>query len=390
MQLYDTATKRHAPFKPGKTVGIYVCGITPYDAAHLGHIFTFLTYDLLQRRLEDMGHEVRMVRNITDVDEPIYAKAAELGIDYRDLALQEQARFEKVMDAMNFRPLYAQPKASEYIQQMSEAVSQMLEQGAAYKLENDVYFDVAKDPDFGSFSSLPDGLALKLLRKRGGDPERPGKRSPLDFLLWKGITDESDPAAWDTALGHGRPGWHIECSVMSSTLLDVPFDLHGGGTDLIFPHHECEITQTKALRGTPLANHWMHVSPIIYLGEKMSKSLGNMVFADDLLQLYPPAAIRLALMHYGYREGGEWQPDILDESAAFLAELLRCFEAPTVENSARLLERIRAALDDDLDSHSICHALQDYCNDSSDTSSAQTGLPQAASNIETCRDLLGI
>lgn len=349
-----------------------------------------MTYDLIQRRLEDSGHTVKMVRNITDVDEPIYVRAAQLGIDYRELASQEQSRFEKVMQAMNFRPLYAQPKASEYIYQMAEAVKGLLDKSIAYRLENDIYFDVSQDQQFGHLSQLPDELALKILQKRGGDPHREGKKTPLDFLLWKGITDLHDPAAWDTDLGHGRPGWHIECSVMSSALLGTPFDLHGGGNDLIFPHHECEIAQTRAISNQELAKHWVHVAPIIYLGEKMSKSLGNMVFADELLKHYSPATIRLALMHYDYREGGEWLPEFLEESSQFLIRLDERFDNASPEAATRLLESLRSALDDDLDTHTINHLLQDFCANPDNASRSPEETSQSAATIRKCRNLLGI
>jgi L-cysteine:1D-myo-inositol 2-amino-2-deoxy-alpha-D-glucopyranoside ligase len=197
------------------------------------------------------------------------------------------------------------------------------------------------------------------MRSRGGDPERRGKRHPLDFLLWRGISDPDDPAAWDSPLGRGRPGWHIECSVMSDKLLSAPFDLHGGGNDLIFPHHECEIAQSRGLGQKKLAKHWVHVAPLAFDGEKMSKSLGNLVFAKDLLTRYEPAVIRLALMKYSYRVGGEWQPELLDKTAHLLGHL-RIRMTTIGEAAARTtLGRVRAAIDDDLNMPEIVRALSD-------------------------------
>lgn len=365
MRFYDTAQKQYVDWQPPKTVRIYVCGITPYDSAHLGHIFTFMTYDILQRRLEDMGREVVMVRNVTDVDEPIYRKARELGINYQDLAVQETALFKDVLSRLNFRSPFNEPLASEYIDKMATSVDKLLRSGAAYRLDEDIYFDIAQDPLFGSFSPFDDKLRLGLLKSRGGDPGRPGKRQSMDFLLWRGVADASDPAAWDTPLGRGRPGWHIECSVMSSELLGVPFDLHGGGSDLIFPHHECEIAQTRALtsgEAAGLSRYWLHVAPILYGGEKMSKSLGNLVFAKDLLEQYEPAVIRLALMHYHYQIGGEWIPKYLEASR----ELLERVRAASWEMSETSIQsfgaEVRAAIDDDLDTHRIVHALEDIAS----------------------------
>jgi L-cysteine:1D-myo-inositol 2-amino-2-deoxy-alpha-D-glucopyranoside ligase len=357
MKLFDTLTKDYQEFQPGKMVSIYTCGITPYDSAHLGHILTFMTYDLLQRRLEDLGHEVRLVRNITDVDEPIFQRAHQLGIPYTELAENEITDFQSVMHKLNFRPAYEEPRASEYIQSMADAVEKLLNSGHSYRLEKDVYFDTKKLPSFGSFSGFSKDLQLKFMKRRGGDPDRPGKHQPLDFLLWRGISDPKDKAAWESPLGRGRPGWHIECSVMADSLLGTPFDLHGGGTDLIFPHHECEIAQSTALGQSVLAHHWAHVAPLSYLGEKMSKSLGNLVFAADILKDYEPAALRLSLLHYHYRTGGEWQPELLI-TATDMLQRLRTTDIGLVR-ATKMLEQVRAALDDDIDTHQIVHSLSD-------------------------------
>lgn len=388
MKLFDTPSQQYVDFEPEQIATIYTCGITPYDSAHLGHIFTFQTYDLIQRRLEDTGHEVWLVRNITDVDEPLYKKAAQLGISYTDLAERETALFRDVLGRLNFRPVHGEPLASEFIAQMAAAVVKLLDDGFAYWLEDDIYFDTAKDAAFGSFSGFSDKLQTAFMRKRGGDPERPGKSNPLDFLLWRGVADLSDPAAWETPLGRGRPGWHIECSVMAGELLGTPFDLHGGGDDLIFPHHECEIAQSKALGQPVLARTWMHVAPILCAGEKMSKSLGNLVFAKDLLDTHSAATIRLALMKYHYRTGGEWQPEFLLEASQLLARVDSARRICTADSAARLLSEIRQSLDDDLDTHRIIHALQDFASAPAG-SSGQSILKATSSTIDQAFYLLG-
>lgn len=360
MKLFDTAQKNYVSFYPDHLVRIYVCGITPYDSAHLGHIFTFMTYDLLRRRLEDLGHEVQMVRNITDVDEPIYAKAKELGLDYRQLAAEETASFQLTLEELRLKKPYAEPLASEYIVQMAGAVELLLKRGFAYRLGDDIYFDVSKTPDYSHFSGFNDRLIMGLAKMRGGDLERSGKRQSLDFLLWRGITDPADPVRWQTSLGAGRPGWHIECSVMSRELLGVPFDIHGGGTDLIFPHHSSEVAQSQGLGEPIIARLWLHVAPISLDGEKMSKSLGNLVFAHELLSEHEPAVIRVALMHYHHRVGGEWLPELLKEARRLLEHLRYAASHADQAAGERLLLDVRRALDDDLNSLEVIDAMHRF------------------------------
>lgn len=358
MQLYNTATRQLEEKSWDKNVSLYVCGITPYDSAHMGHVFTFMTYDILQRYLSHRDHlVVKLVRNITDIDDPIYIRARELGVPYTQLAAEETAEFQTVMDKLGLIKPFAEPKASEYITQMAGAVSQLLKDRHAYELENDIYFDVATWPQFGKQSGFNKRLQLAFMADRGGDPVRAGKRQPLDFLLWQSVTDPHDPAAWDTVLGHGRPGWHIECSVMASELLGTPIDIHGGGMDLIFPHHEAETAQSSSLGHEPFVNHWMHVAPLYYHGEKMSKSLGNLVFAVDLLKQYSPTVIRLAILQYHYRVGGEWHNDALKAASQHLATIKRALTRPRGPDPAIYLERFYEGLDNDLDTPEALHIL---------------------------------
>ena len=360
MRLYDTAQRLVVPFEPPKTVRMYVCGITPYDSTHLGHAATYLTYDLLVRRLEDLGHEVRMVRNITDVDDSILPKARELGVPYLELAEAEMARFHSDMDALDMRPPIAEPRATEAIEAIIDLVGRLLESGNAYLTHGTAYFDVSTFPRFGELSHYAEDNMVRLARARGGNPDDPHRRSPLDFVLWQ--PSAPDEPAWRAPFGVGRPGWHIECSAMAMVEHGPTLDLHGGGTDLIFPHHECEIAQSESLTGKPFARHWMHSAMVNYEGEKMSKSLGNLVFISDLLKKADARAVRLALMHHHYRSGFEWYDSEIEEGSALLHRLLAAASCPDGPDPRPLAQAVRDALDDDLDAPRALDALDDLAS----------------------------
>lgn len=386
MRLFDTAAKTYVNTEFGGDVSVYVCGITPYDSAHLGHAFTFLTYDLLQRRLRDLKVDVRMVRNITDVDDPLYGKARELGIHYLDLAERETAEFQRMMRAVNLLDPDAEPRASEHIDAMVRSVKELRDHGYAYELDGDIYFDVARFPEFGRIGGYTERVMTEFARLRGGNPELAGKRTPLDFLLWRSVTDRADPAAWDTAVGYGRPGWHIECTAMSFAHLGAKIDIHGGGTDLVFPHHECENAQSAGLGGAPAVRQWMHTAPLLLGGEKMSKSIGNLVFVRDVIELAEPAAVRIALMTYHYRTGGEWGDDVLRDAGQLLGRIRVALKQPDGADPRPYLARIRAALDDDLDAPATVRTLRDL------TASLLVGGSDlnAAAGLAEALDLLGI
>jgi L-cysteine:1D-myo-inositol 2-amino-2-deoxy-alpha-D-glucopyranoside ligase len=309
-----------------------------------------LMFDLLRRRLEDRGYSVQLVRNVTDVDDVLLNRAAELGEDYRQLAKRETKHLQAMLKQLNFRPAEAEPRASEYVPAIADAVGQLLKSGHAYRLDNDIYFDTAKYADFAA-NTLPERLRTAFMANRGGDPQRADKRQPLDFLLWRGSDSHTGPAVWPSAIGPGRPGWHIECSVMAEQLLGVPFDLHGGGNDLAFPHHACERAQTAGLHNgdeSSLARRWLHIAPLSMYGEKMSKSLGNLVFAHQLLANWSPNAIRLALMRYDHRLGGEWRPEFLPESTQLAEQLHTLGSSKHVPDVAIYLANIRELLDNNL------------------------------------------
>jgi L-cysteine:1D-myo-inositol 2-amino-2-deoxy-alpha-D-glucopyranoside ligase len=355
IRLFDTAHRELVPFEPGPVVRMYVCGITPYDSTHLGHAATYLSYDLLVRRLEELGHEVQMVRNVTDVDDSILPKARELEVVHAELA-----RFQADMDALGMRPPIAEPRATEAIDGMIRMVAHLLDSGHAYLTHGTVYFDVSTFPRFGDLSHYPRERMVKLAHARGGRPDDPHRRDPLDFVLWQ--PSMPDEPAWRAPFGVGRPGWHVECSVMSTAALGNTLDLHGGGTDLIFPHHECEIAQSESVTGEPFCRHWMHSAMVSYEGEKMSKSLGNLVFVSDLLKTCDPRAIRLALMRHHYRAGFEWYDTDLAESMALLRRLLAAAERPDGADPRPFAQRVRAALDNDLDAPRALDALDDLAS----------------------------
>ena len=353
MRLYDTARRAVVPFEPvppPAEVRIYVCGITPYDSTHLGHANTYLAYDLLIRRLEDLGHPVRMVRNITDVDDSILPKARELGVDFMELAAAETARFHCDMEDLNTRPPAAEPKATEWVAEMVDLIEQLHAGGHTYTVEGTTWFDVSTWPDYGRLGGYDHDTMVALAAERGGTPDDARQRNPLDFVLWQ--PSLADEPVWDSPFGPGRPGWHIECSAMSVGLLGTGIDIHGGGSDLIFPHHECELAQSEAASGEAFVSHWMHCGMVGYDGTKMSKSLGNLVFVSDLCKESAPAAVRLALMGHHYRDDWEWHDGDIAESETLLDtlnEAVRQGGAPGGSDPASYARRLRGSLDDDLD-----------------------------------------
>ena len=362
MQLFNTETGRVERFaaRDGR-VGMYVCGVTPYDTTHMGHAFTFLTFDILVRRLRDLGLEVTYVQNATDVDDPLFAKARELGITWDELARRETAQYLRDMRNLNAVPPDHYVLASETIAEILALTGELVDKGFAYAAGGNVYFSVDADPDYGKLSHLTREQMLPIANERGNDPDDPHKRNPLDFVLWK--ASAAGEPSWDSPFGPGRPGWHIECSAMSSKFLGDSIDIHGGGADLIFPHHESEIAQSENATGVePFARVWMHVGLVGYQGEKMSKSLGNLVFARDAVASHHPDAIRLYLFSHHYREGWEWfdhEMDAWDRAAEDLREAA-AFPAYGVEevlDVALQRDRFLHALDDDLDTPTAIEAL---------------------------------
>ena len=331
MRLYDTARQEVVPFEPGPTVTMYTCGITPYAASHVGHAAAYVTYDVLQRRLRDVGHTTQLVRNVTDVDDDILRKARELGVYYLDLAAEETARFDADMDALGLLQPFSEPRATWAIHDILGFIGMVLDNGHAYQAAGAVYFNVDTFERFGEISHLSREEMLSL----------GGERDPLDFVLWQ--PSAPDEPSWPSMWGQGRPGWHIECSALALRELGTTIDLHGGGTDLIFPHHECEAAQSEAATGQPFVRHWLHQGMVRLGGEKMSKSLGNLVFVSDLVKEWDPMAVRLAILANHYRTSWDWTDDLLPEAV----ERLERWRAAGRGRGG--LDEVRAAVDDDLD-----------------------------------------
>lgn len=350
MMLFDTKAKAVVPFEPGPIVTMYTCGITPYDSSHLGHAATYLTYDVLQRRLRDRGHETRCVRNVTDVDDDILRKARELGVHYLDLAASQIAVFDRDMEALGLLAAWSTPRATSAIADIRKLIGKVLDAGHAYQSGGAVYFDVSSFDRFGSLSGYDRDEMIRLAGIHGGNPDDPNKRDPLDFVLWQ--PSAPDEPAWQSLWGPGRPGWHIECSALAMRELDSPtIDLHGGGADLVFPHHECEAAQSEAATRQPFVRHWMHQAMVFMDGEKMSKSLGNLVFVHELLEDHEAAAIRLAVIANHYRTEWSWDDHIMGEADRRL-ELWR-----STGPGDAALDQARAALDSDLDTPAAVAAI---------------------------------
>jgi L-cysteine:1D-myo-inositol 2-amino-2-deoxy-alpha-D-glucopyranoside ligase len=329
---------------------MYVCGITPYDGGHVGHAFTYHTFDLIARRLRSEGVAVRSVRNVTDVDDDILRVAAERGINFRVLADTELQRFDADMAGLGLLPVDAAPRATTRVHRMVQWIMRLVECGAAYDNQGWVYFDVDRYPNYGSLSRLGRASMIELSRQRGADPDDPRKRNPLDFVLWR-PSAPGEPN-WPSPWSIGRPGWHIECTVLAATELTLPMDIHGGGDDLIYPHHESEIAQALAAGVPGYARHWVHVAMVGYHGEKMSKSLGNLVFVRDLLEQAPARVVRLMLEAHHYRTPWEYEPAELERARArwdayeaAMASGLRF----THTDAQSVYDDVVGCLDDDLD-----------------------------------------
>ncbi len=365
LRLYDTRTREKRAFAPlGEgPVGMYVCGVTPYDTGHLGHAFTYVSFDVLHRYLEYLGHAVRYVQNLTDVDDDLLRRARELGEDYLALGNRHVTAFLTEMAALNWLPPDVYPRATRHIPQMQAMVARLLEGGCAYQADGHVYFSVDAWPTYGELSGLPREAMLPIANERGNVPDMRGKRDPLDFVLWQ--PSGPDEPSWPSPWGPGRPGWHIECSAMSTAYLGPRFEIHGGGADLAFPHHESEIAQSEGASGErPFVAWWMHAGMLGFDGEKMSKSLGNLVLVRDLLASYPGDAIRHFLVSHHYRAEIDFHESDMEASlvaagrlrqAARLAEELEPL-APAMADPGSLhpvvaghRARFLAAMDDDLD-----------------------------------------
>ncbi|WP_430784353.1 cysteine--1-D-myo-inosityl 2-amino-2-deoxy-alpha-D-glucopyranoside ligase [Actinoplanes sp. G11-F43] len=351
--LYDTARASVQPSTPSGAASMYVCGITPYDATHLGHAATMITFDLVNRMWRDAGLDVRYVQNVTDIDDPLLERAERDGEDWIVLAMRETALFREDMEALRIIPPAHYVGAVESIPAIVTHVSSLLASGVAYRLEDgtgDVYFSIAAAPSFGYESHLSRDEMTTLSAERGGDPGREGKRDPLDPLLWRGAR-EGEPVWEGGDLGPGRPGWHIECATIALNLLGDTIDVQGGGSDLLYPHHECSAAHAEVLTGSaPFASHYVHAGMIGLDGEKMSKSRGNLVFVSRLRgDGVDPMAVRLGLLTGHYRSDRDWTDDVLKAGQQRLSRWREAAAAPSGPSGAGLLAAVREALAGDLD-----------------------------------------
>jgi L-cysteine:1D-myo-inositol 2-amino-2-deoxy-alpha-D-glucopyranoside ligase len=354
LNLHDTARSEVVAVRPEGTARMYVCGITPYDATHLGHAATYLAFDLVNRLWRDAGHAVHYVQNVTDIDDPLLERAERDSEDWIVLAMRETALFREDMTALRVLPPEDYVGAVEAIPRIVAAVEQLLNAGEAYVLDDgtgDVYHDVSTAPGFGSESRYDEATMLGFFAERGGDPDRPGKRQRLDPVLWRG--ERPGEPSWAGPRGTGgRPGWHIECATIALGTIGMGFDVQGGGSDLVFPHHEYSAVHAEALTGkSPFARAYVHAAMIGLDGEKMSKSRGNLVFVSRLRgDGVDPMAIRLALLSGHYRTDRQWTADLLTTAQERLATWRRAVALPAGAPALPLLERLRERLADDLDS----------------------------------------
>jgi L-cysteine:1D-myo-inositol 2-amino-2-deoxy-alpha-D-glucopyranoside ligase len=392
LRLHDTSTGRVRPTAPGATATMYVCGITPYDATHLGHAATYLAFDLVHRVWRDLGHEVHYVQNVTDIDDPLLERAARDHDDWVVLGMRETALFREDMEALRVLPPRHYIGAVEAMGEIAELVGKLLAQGAGYRVEDpqypDVYFDAAVTGRFGYESNYDEATMLAHARDRGGDPDRPGKRSPLDPLLWR-MARDGEPS-WESDLGAGRPGWHVECAAIALNRLGTQIDLNGGGSDLIFPHHECGAAHAEAFTGVhPFARHYTHTGMIGLNGEKMSKSRGNLVFVSKLrAQGVDPGAIRLALLAGHYRSDREWAPGLLADAEARLARWRDAVTLQAGPPAADLVLRLRTHLADDLDTPGALAAVDAWAREAAERRGTDVDAPAL---VRTAVDaLLGV
>ncbi len=358
LQIHDTATQGAITLAPGPVARIYVCGITPYDATHIGHAATYNAFDLVQRVWLDTKRQVVYVQNVTDVDDPLLERALRDNQDWTELAERETALFREDMTALRMLPPQHYIGAVEAIPGIVPLVERLRDAGAAYELDGDVYFSVESDPNFGKVSNL-DAEAMRLLSaERGGDPDRVGKKNPLDPMLW--MAARPGEPSWDGgSLGRGRPGWHIECVAIALDHLGMTFDIQGGGSDLAFPHHEMGASHAQVLTGEfPMAKAYVHAGMVALHGEKMSKSKGNLVFVSALRRAgVDPAAIRLALLSHHYRADWEWTDEVLAEAVARLERWRAAVSRPDGIAADDLVEEVREALSNDLDAPAALAAV---------------------------------
>ncbi|MDP9823034.1 cysteine--1-D-myo-inosityl 2-amino-2-deoxy-alpha-D-glucopyranoside ligase [Nocardioides massiliensis] len=382
VRVHDTASDSLMELTPADgTARLYVCGITPYDATHLGHAATYVAFDLLNRAWRTAGHRVQYVQNVTDVDDPLLERATRDGEDWRELAQRQTDLFRTDMEALNVLAPAAYIGVVESIPLVVEMIEELRAAGSVYAVEDDLYFSVSADPTFGEVSGWTREQMAAIFAERGGDPDRPGKKDPLDCLLWR--AERPDEPAWDSSLGRGRPGWHTECSAIARAHAGGPLDVQGGGSDLVFPHHEMSAAQTQVVaNGERFARAYVHTGMVALDGEKMSKSLGNLEFVSRLRTAgVEPVAIRLALLSQHYRSDWEWSSDLLRAAETRLATWREAAASRPDGDAGPVCGEVLTALRADLDAPRALAALDAWAVSGSGGGDAVRRLVDAALGV---------
>ena len=365
MRLYNSQSRLKEDFKtirPNKVL-LYVCGITPNNATHLGHAFTYVFFDVLVRYLRHKGFDVNYLQNVTDINDgdDVIAQAKKTGRSWNQEAEYWVDHFHQQMDALNVVHPNQFIFATSIVDKIINTNSELIKKGYAYEKSGNVYFDIDTFPKYGELSRYTKEQMLHISKDRGNNPDDPDKKNPLDFVLW--FKSEDDPA-WDSPWGRGRPGWHIECSTMINNLLGSQIDIHGGGRDLIYPHHESEIAQSESYTGkVPFVNTWMHTSMVLYEGEKMSKSLGNLVLANDLLKKFSPNAIRWMLLSHHYRSPWEYEEFELKQDEVKVSKILKASFRISDNYDLENIIKFEHIMDDDLNTPSVLKYIEKLVED---------------------------
>lgn len=397
MQLYNSMSRQIEPFEVSQEpVKIYVCGITPYDTTHLGHAFTYVMADVLIRYLEYRGHTVKYVQNVTDIDDDILRKAKSEGgeEDWYALGNRWTAHFIRDMQALNVRPPDHYPRATDVIPEIIASVQSLIDTGLAYVANGSVYYRADAWPEFGKLSHLSPDEMLATANERGNNPDDPNKENPLDFVLWQ--AQAPGEPAWSSPWGEGRPGWHIECSSMVSKYLGDTIDLHSGGGDLLFPHHECEIAQIEPITGKkPFVRHWLHTAMVELDGEKMSKSLGNLIMIRDLIKTNSADAIRYYLANHHYRAAWEHDPALLRAAGHAVMELSSALAAQGGTAGEALdatpsIQAFIAAMADDLNTVRALATMQQLAQQILEAARAKQPVDEAQNTLRHMATVFGL
>jgi cysteinyl-tRNA synthetase len=388
MRVYNTLSGRKEEFQfQGGEVKIYVCGVTPYDDCHIGHAMSYIVFDVVRRYLEYLGHQVKYVQNFTDIDDKIIARANAQGISTQELSGRFIERYFVDMDDLNIQQAHVYPRATQEIPRIIEIIQALVNKGHAYPSDGSVYFRVRSKPDYGKLSHR----RLDDMRPEG---EEGSKEHPLDFALWK-ATKPGEPA-WESPWGLGRPGWHIECSAMSLTYLGTTLDIHGGGQDLIFPHHENEIAQSESYSGAPFVRYWMH-NGLLQLGtEKMSKSLGNLITVREALERYGADALRLFVLSSHYRSPLTYSEEVVDAASKGVERLRQAAQPVNADNrepapdAEPYRKRFIEAMDDDFGTPQAVASLFDLARSINTWKEQGKDISQAQKTLRELTSILGL